>query len=444
MNALQSNNSSDRGLFYDSVVFSDLQTIDKNILYRDFEQKASPFTYVMKIVDLNRERLQKQYGLKALFIDYESSAFHVRGPVRHLVTHAVQRVVGMLKEPVFTLRVNPDFVVVLRILKDVKKDFSSATGCWLHFIWVSRTVACYGMDGNTASEYVQHIIQCVRRCAANPLTGYNGFFVTERQYDRKYKNLIKKHVDYLENKTGSKVAIKKDDVASGALVVQFYGHNNDIQEAYRVLDSEILCHYVDETEPQSQFFGNSSATTGTSNILLNQLGQLQSLAKNATFHVAATDILGGNRMGNHSDSQLPNEMSPVSLQSLSLNGADNNKMLHLSGNQFALAFSGNDTSHSMNTGFDGSVLTKLNRGQQPETWIGESNQTRIEQCVDNDDQNAMLMHRVFDLVEKSGDTKWVIGLLKFINEVRIDLGELIRYMQERLERSSPPNPTENS
>jgi len=137
--------------------------------------------------------------------------------------------VGMLKEPVFTLKVNPEIVVVLRILKDVKKDFSvqvrpfsqtissislyllalllarlyaSQTGCWLHFIWVSRTVSCYGLDSQSASDYVHHIIDGVRRCALS-LGGCNGYIVAEQPFERKYKNLIKKYVDYIESKVPS-------------------------------------------------------------------------------------------------------------------------------------------------------------------------------------------------------------------------------------------------
>eukprot|EP00906_Rhabdomonas_costata_P014882 RCo021352 len=264
------------GLYCDSMVFSDLPDIDRNILYRDFEQKSSPYTYVMKIVDLNRERLLAAYRLSSLFIDYEVGAFHVRGDSPELVAQAVQRVSTMLREPVFTLRVNPDFVVVLRILKDVKKDFSAATGCWLHFIWVSRTVACYGLDGQAASEYAQQVIQAVRRCAANPRLGYNGYLLREQSYDRKYKNLVKKFVDFVESKSGAKVAIKKDDVSGGLIVLQFYGQPASIDEACAVLSREVLS--AAPVDGRDNAFGISNGATVTPGAspegLLRQLMEL--------------------------------------------------------------------------------------------------------------------------------------------------------------------------
>eukprot|EP00906_Rhabdomonas_costata_P003311 RCo005063 len=234
--------------YAETIKLQCIQDVDKNIIYRDYEKKGSPYTYVVKILEINKDRLRAMFNLHAFHVDADSDSFHIQGENRHIVSQAVQRIVGILKEPVFTLKVNPEIVVVLRILKDVKKDFSVQTGCWLHFIWVSRTVSCYGLDSQSASDYVHHIIDGVRRCAMSP-GGCNGYIVAEQAFERKYKNLIKKYVDYIESKSGSKLAVKKDDVAMGQVVVQFYGTPADITEAFRVIEADIMTRPIDESGP---------------------------------------------------------------------------------------------------------------------------------------------------------------------------------------------------
>eukprot|EP01012_Entosiphon_sulcatum_P000374 TRINITY_DN1005_c0_g1_i1.p1 TRINITY_DN1005_c0_g1~~TRINITY_DN1005_c0_g1_i1.p1 ORF type:complete len:381 (-),score=64.01 TRINITY_DN1005_c0_g1_i1:113-1255(-) len=226
------------------LALADVPYIDKNIIYRDFENNSSPYTYVMKVLDLNRERIQDMFGI-IVAIDYDSKAIHFRGDSNESVVAAIQRTVQMLKEPVYNLRVDPAFVVALRILKEVKKDFSAQTGCWLHFIWVSRTVSCYGVDGAAASQYLSNVIEVVRRCIKAP-KGYNGCIVTERQCDRRYKNLLKRYVDYIEAESGAKMAIKKDDLPSGTLTLQFYGTVVNINSAMDVLASNIFSNPPDK------------------------------------------------------------------------------------------------------------------------------------------------------------------------------------------------------
>jgi hypothetical protein len=167
----------------------------------------------------------------------------------------------MLREPVFSLIVDPEHIVVLRILKEVKKEFSAQTGCWLHFIWVSRTVACYGIDGEAARDYLMQTCELVHRCSA--AGGYQGYCVVEHNFDRKYKNLIKKYVDYVERESAAKMAIKRDDLLSGSLCVQFYGTQQQIDVALQVIRNEIFTRPEEEINNPGPFPATPLAPTET-------------------------------------------------------------------------------------------------------------------------------------------------------------------------------------
>jgi len=409
--------------YLETISLDALHDIDKNIVYRDFERKGSPYTYVVKIIDINRDNLTVMFQLTNVHVDLDSNVLYLEGENKQLVTQAAHRVVAMLKEPVFTVRVNPDMVVVLRILKDVKKDFSVQTGCWLHFIWVSRTVSCYGLDSTGAAEYVQHIIDGVRRCAMSP-TGYNGYVVTELAYERKFKNLLKKYVDYVESKSGAKLAIKKDDITSGAIVVQFYGIPLDIQEAFRVIQNDILTRSVDEWGP---FPATPCAPLKAS---LNeeakgnrQLGGVKPLLKlegTASLFSAKPQELGEQPkvmevkgMGEVTITKAQQRLGPVGPQG----GSRAGQRSPLDSAMQDPAKS--DSRASCSSGVESTPV---------------SSETEDSFVVSQKKNVAML--NLFHMVYNAGvDTKWVLKLLRQIGTAGIDVNELVQFMETQLEVS---------
>ena len=58
--------------------------------------------------------------------------------------------------------------------------------------------------------------------------------------------MVKKYADFVEAKSGAKVAIKKDDVSGGLIVLQFYGQQANIDEATAVLSR---CYHITSSTP---------------------------------------------------------------------------------------------------------------------------------------------------------------------------------------------------
>ena len=48
----------DSSPYAETVKLQSIQDVDKNIIFRDYEKKGSPFTYVVKILEINKERLR--------------------------------------------------------------------------------------------------------------------------------------------------------------------------------------------------------------------------------------------------------------------------------------------------------------------------------------------------------------------------------------------------
>eukprot|EP00667_Euglena_gracilis_P009797 EG_transcript_9961 len=193
---------------------------------------------ILTIVHKNRNTFVELFHLSGLDVDFSNHTFTIHGNDEQMVEWARQRIVSMLQEPLFTVRINPKVIVGMRLLNDAKKHFSVETGCWLHFAWASHTISCYGLNGTAAGQYIHTILQNVDHCASSP-AGVDGNIVTEDSYDRRLKPLIKKYVNFIESQTKAKVAVQKDDPDAKEIVVQFYGREEDIAKAKHMILNDL-------------------------------------------------------------------------------------------------------------------------------------------------------------------------------------------------------------
>jgi hypothetical protein len=238
-----------RGVAKLDAPLDNIEGIDEEIIYRDFSNTGSPYTYILKIWELNKDRLCGLFQLQRMMVNHDQQTFHIQASQASQVKEALHCVTTMLHQPVLSFSVDPNEVIVMRILKAVKKEFSNQTGCWLHFKWPTRTVSIYGLDGEAASQYINTIMEQLRTSLASGGPNTDGLIITEQVYDRRYKTLIKKYVGYIEAHSGAQLVIKKDDPTFGQIIVQFYGIQANIQRAQEVISEEVLVRPVDEAGP---------------------------------------------------------------------------------------------------------------------------------------------------------------------------------------------------
>jgi uncharacterized protein YvpB len=179
-------------------------------------------------------QILSQYCLKDLLVDYVNESFTVEGYNEQWVAQASNRIAMLLKEPVFTVQVDPEFMVAMSVLRNSKKHFSMQTNCWLHLQWASRKISCYGLNGGAANMHVQQILHNVQSSANTPDPG-RGHHLAEEIYDRALKPFVKQNIMDIENETGCKLAIQKDLPEKGLMVVQFYGTQEQIERGKQMV-----------------------------------------------------------------------------------------------------------------------------------------------------------------------------------------------------------------
>eukprot|EP01006_Ploeotia_vitrea_P051260 TRINITY_DN67542_c6_g6_i1.p1 TRINITY_DN67542_c6_g6~~TRINITY_DN67542_c6_g6_i1.p1 ORF type:complete len:710 (-),score=36.64 TRINITY_DN67542_c6_g6_i1:1325-3142(-) len=140
--------------------------------------------------------------------------------------------------PVYIWRVDQDYTVALRVLKERKQEFSHRTRCWVHFTWANRSAECFGIDNRQASEYLSNLLSVVKTAKLKP--DITEKYVLETSYPRSFKQQLKKNVDSIERQSHAQVALKLDLEAKREIIVQFYGMHEAITAARRLIDSEIL------------------------------------------------------------------------------------------------------------------------------------------------------------------------------------------------------------
>ena len=74
-------------------------------------------------------QILSQYCLKDLLVDYVNESFTVEGYNEQWVAQASNRIAMLLKEPVFTVQVDPEFMVAMSVLRNSKKHFSMQVWC---------------------------------------------------------------------------------------------------------------------------------------------------------------------------------------------------------------------------------------------------------------------------------------------------------------------------
>lgn len=160
----------------------------------------------------------------------------------------------MLKKPLFTTVFDITLMVAMRVLNCVKTDFSTQTGCWVHFVWRQRTALFYGMDLAAGQAYLRSIIDLVKNCIVHP-GGCNGFMVQEYSYNMRVKRFLKKNVDNIEKQSSSNLVIQSEDPLNGTLRVQYFGSPKNIQSAH-----DMVLNYLGASKsPPSS---DSSLSTG--------------------------------------------------------------------------------------------------------------------------------------------------------------------------------------
>uniref|UniRef100_A0A7S1I2C1 K Homology domain-containing protein n=1 Tax=Eutreptiella gymnastica TaxID=73025 RepID=A0A7S1I2C1_9EUGL len=225
-----------------SMKFEDLP-IDRSIIYRDYKHTVSPYTYVTKVIALNTDRLCSLYNLRSIVVKSSRNIICVSGENMQSVRDAMEGILSMLEGPVLTMKLDADMVVGMRLFNDIKKDFSAQTGCWLHFIWVSRTVTCYGLDGKAADEYLRRSLQALWSCLMDAPTSFanlppDKMVVVDRCYDRRLSKFIKKKVDEIEQHSGAILAIKSEDVGMNLVKVQLFGTIQCVEAASEYIETQ--------------------------------------------------------------------------------------------------------------------------------------------------------------------------------------------------------------
>eukprot|EP01006_Ploeotia_vitrea_P046607 TRINITY_DN67041_c6_g1_i4.p1 TRINITY_DN67041_c6_g1~~TRINITY_DN67041_c6_g1_i4.p1 ORF type:complete len:374 (-),score=5.32 TRINITY_DN67041_c6_g1_i4:230-1351(-) len=162
----------------------------------------------------------------------------------------------MLKMPVFVWRVDPEFIVALRVLKERKQDFSNHTNCWVHFTWASRSAECFGVESRPATEYLNNLLTEIRTAKLQP--DMTEKYVFEASYPRSAKQLLKKAVDTIERQSHAQVALKLDLESKGEIVVQFYGMYEAMCHARHLLEVEVSSRgAIEEATRNTGFFANA-------------------------------------------------------------------------------------------------------------------------------------------------------------------------------------------
>ena len=233
-------NMSDTRIHTISLKFEDLP-IDRSIIYRDYKRTVSPYTYVTKVIGLNIDRLCSLYNLRSIVVKASRNVICVSGENLKTVRDAMECIRSMLEGPVLTMKLDAHMVVGMRLFNDIKKDFSAQTGCWLHFIWVSRTVTCYGIDGKAADEYLRRSLQALWNCMMDTPTSFanlppDKMVVVDQRYDRRLSKFIKKKVDDIEQHSGAILAIKSEDIGMNLVNVQFFGTVQCVEAASEYIE----------------------------------------------------------------------------------------------------------------------------------------------------------------------------------------------------------------
>jgi len=226
-----------------------IEGIDEEIIYRDSTNMGSPYTYIIKILGLNKDRLCAMHRLFRLNFNSVAQTFQIQALEAQQVKDALHSIVIMLQQPVVSFCIDPKEIITMRILKNCKKEFSKETGCWLHFKWPSRVISVYGIEGAAASAYVCTLLGELRSCIANEGVGRNGRQLMEHMFDRRYKTLIKKYVEYIETRSGAQLVILSDKTEAGYMIVQFYGQKAKIAAALNVISEEVLVLPTTTTGP---------------------------------------------------------------------------------------------------------------------------------------------------------------------------------------------------
>eukprot|EP01004_Peranema_trichophorum_P001338 NODE_1159_length_2093_cov_58.914213_g476_i2.p1 GENE.NODE_1159_length_2093_cov_58.914213_g476_i2~~NODE_1159_length_2093_cov_58.914213_g476_i2.p1 ORF type:complete len:397 (+),score=39.15 NODE_1159_length_2093_cov_58.914213_g476_i2:32-1192(+) len=367
------------------IQFSAIENqIDKSIIFRGRNSNCSQFTYVQKVVELNQKSLCSKCGISNVFVD--DSCCWVQGSSQS-VQLAKQEIVNVLSRPCLSLQIQPEFVVALRLLNQVKRDFSEKTGCWLHFIWCKRIVQCYGIDSNNANQYITSLIDYVK---ANDKAGTDPSkpFAILRTYDRSASSVLKKNIEYIESFSGALIGIV--EVKSSGATVQLFGTLQSLETALELIDREVLNKSNEE---------------------------------NSTISATETGL------------KLEAKHSPRSDTELSV-GPENSPTEELpripgsSGNVSNISefYDSNWSVQAM-----GSMNMDISLWNQPELdKIIAPTYDPTDPIIPGEVSKDMAVCKILEALNIAKvETTWFINLLKYINSTKVDLSELVALIEKR-------------
>ena len=203
--------------------------IHPELLY-DGTQRLSKFTYVQRLLTLNKSAVCMLHSLEQFVVDAKAEHLDMFGSSTGALKAALHTTQQMLSAPVWTSQAGED-PGLLEMFQTRKKKFSTSSGCWLKVCWDTHTVSVYGVNRAAAVECIDRMRQQLNEKRAQEKareeqqasaaeTDANAVRMTQLQ-------------DYVLQTTGCQVSVGRD--TTGKIVIELAGSNNERQGAQQVL-----------------------------------------------------------------------------------------------------------------------------------------------------------------------------------------------------------------
>eukprot|EP00670_Eutreptiella_braarudii_P001530 CAMPEP_0174298928 /NCGR_PEP_ID=MMETSP0809-20121228/55187_1 /TAXON_ID=73025 ORGANISM="Eutreptiella gymnastica-like, Strain CCMP1594" /NCGR_SAMPLE_ID=MMETSP0809 /ASSEMBLY_ACC=CAM_ASM_000658 /LENGTH=404 /DNA_ID=CAMNT_0015403735 /DNA_START=30 /DNA_END=1244 /DNA_ORIENTATION=+ len=215
-------------MFTVRVLLQDL-TVHPELLY-DGNQRLSKFTYVQRLLTLNKSAVLMLHNLEQFVLDAKAEHLDMFGSSKDALKAALQTIQRMLSAPVWTSQAGED-PRLLEMLQAKKKRFSTGSGCWLKVCWTTNTISVYGINRAAAVECIDRMREQLKeKRAQEKVQEEQQTSVAETDADAVGMMQLK---DYVLQTTGCQVSMERD--TNGKIVIQLAGSNNECQGAQHVL-----------------------------------------------------------------------------------------------------------------------------------------------------------------------------------------------------------------
>jgi len=214
-------------MFTARVHLEDL-AVDPQLLY-DGNQRLSKFTYVQRILTLNKSAVLMLHNLEQFVLNAKEEHVDLVGGNKEALQAALQTLQRMLSAPVWTSAAGED-PRLLEMLQAKKKRFSSGSGCWLKVCWTTNTIAVYGINRAAA-------IECIDRMRVQLHEKRVSEKVREEQLKAQQPPPtsigMEEFRDYVQQTTGCQVLLTRD--AGGKIVISLSGTDAECMNAQHVV-----------------------------------------------------------------------------------------------------------------------------------------------------------------------------------------------------------------